>query len=305
MQGAGGVGGLLSVADSVTGDLWYSSFDANGNVSEYLDDMGAVVAHYEYSPFGRVIATSGSPDDFAFRFSTKYQDDETDLLYYGFRYYNPETGRWMSWDPIEERGGLNLYAFVGNDGVNKWDLLGMVKDGDSCASDLLWTVDTSDIKFSLTVSLWAGSYTAQDPDSYIKNFIIDSAKDDAKKIAESKSRLYKYYRGAVKVIDKWSTAFKIAVGSLSSHGASFQNAEMTVNFLCCVCNEDGVSTWRKLSVSRSDDADNFPLRLTNSSDRSQIVNVIIGVMSSTAGAVVKKCKGLDNNHDAPLRFAKL
>ncbi len=124
MQGAGGVGELLSVADSVTGDLWYSSFDTNGNVSEYLDDMGAVVAPHEYSPFGRVIASSGSPDNFAFRFSTKYQDDETDLLYYGFRYYDPETGRWASRDPIEERGGLNLYGFVGNDGVNQWDYLG-------------------------------------------------------------------------------------------------------------------------------------------------------------------------------------
>jgi RHS repeat-associated protein len=35
-----------------------------------------------------------------FRFSTKYQDDETDLLYYGYRYYNAGTGRWLSRDPI-------------------------------------------------------------------------------------------------------------------------------------------------------------------------------------------------------------
>lgn len=35
------------------------------------------------------------------------------------------TGRWPSRDPIQERGGVNLYGFVGNDGVNKWDLLGM------------------------------------------------------------------------------------------------------------------------------------------------------------------------------------
>ncbi len=39
-----------------------------------------------------------------FRFSTKYQDDETDLLYYGYRYYNASTGRWNSRDPIEEWG---------------------------------------------------------------------------------------------------------------------------------------------------------------------------------------------------------
>ncbi|MFC7339533.1 RHS repeat-associated core domain-containing protein [Haloferula chungangensis] len=44
---------------------------------------------------------------------------------YGFRYYDPVTGRWPSRDPIEERGGVNLYGFVGNDGVNKFDLFGL------------------------------------------------------------------------------------------------------------------------------------------------------------------------------------
>jgi len=39
-------------------------------------------------------------DDFPLRFSTKYHDDETDLVYYGLRYYNPELGRWVSRDPI-------------------------------------------------------------------------------------------------------------------------------------------------------------------------------------------------------------
>ncbi|MCH8540526.1 MAG: RHS repeat-associated core domain-containing protein [Opitutales bacterium] len=47
------------------------------------------------------------------------------VSYYGFRYYDPETGRWPSRDPIEEQGGLNLYGFVGNDGVNLWDVLGL------------------------------------------------------------------------------------------------------------------------------------------------------------------------------------
>jgi RHS repeat-associated protein len=46
------------------------------------------------------------------------------VAYYGYRYYDPKTGRWPSRDPIEEEGGINLYGFVGNDGVNKWDLLG-------------------------------------------------------------------------------------------------------------------------------------------------------------------------------------
>jgi hypothetical protein len=43
---------------------------------------------------------------------------------YLYRYYDPLTGRWPSRDPIEERGGVNLYGFVGNDGVNWTDILG-------------------------------------------------------------------------------------------------------------------------------------------------------------------------------------
>ncbi len=50
---------------------------------------------------------------------------KTGLAHYGYRYYDPVTGRWPSRDPIGERGGLNLYGFVGNDGVNRWDLLGL------------------------------------------------------------------------------------------------------------------------------------------------------------------------------------
>jgi hypothetical protein len=46
------------------------------------------------------------------------------VSFYGYRYYDPVTGRWPSRDPIEEEGGINLYGFVNNDGVNNWDLLG-------------------------------------------------------------------------------------------------------------------------------------------------------------------------------------
>jgi RHS repeat-associated protein len=52
--------------------------------------------------------------------------DETDQLYYGYRYYSASVGRWLSRDPIGERGGLNRYGFVGNDSVDYLDRLGLV-----------------------------------------------------------------------------------------------------------------------------------------------------------------------------------
>jgi len=44
---------------------------------------------------------------------------------YGYRYYDPLTGRWPSRDPIGEKGGKNLYGFVGNRGSNSIDFLGL------------------------------------------------------------------------------------------------------------------------------------------------------------------------------------
>jgi RHS repeat-associated protein len=81
----------------------------------------------------------------------KYCDDETDLVYYGYRYYNPTAGRWLSRDPIGEKGfqvfnrlrsrprngDVNPYVFVGNDSVNRWDPLGMCCKCKSVARDFV------------------------------------------------------------------------------------------------------------------------------------------------------------------------
>jgi hypothetical protein len=61
------------------------------------------------------------------------------VTHYGYRYYDLVTGRWPSRDPIEERGGVNLYGFVGNDGVSRWDFLGLAtRDGHHIIPVSLW-----------------------------------------------------------------------------------------------------------------------------------------------------------------------
>ncbi len=56
--------------------------------------------------------------------STKTKAFEGVVMYYGYRFYDPETGRWPSRDPIEEMGGLNLYGFCYNDSFGWFDDLG-------------------------------------------------------------------------------------------------------------------------------------------------------------------------------------
>ncbi|MBV6501932.1 MAG: hypothetical protein CJBNEKGG_04491 [Prosthecobacter sp.] len=141
-QGAGGVGGLVLVKQppATVNNSQLSStsalapcYDGNGNILAYMDcATGAVVQRMEYDAFGNelsldsVLYGGGSSTlEVPFRFSTKYTDAETNLSYYGFRYYSAEMGRWLSRDPIEEEGGINLYGMVRNDTVQGLDNLGL------------------------------------------------------------------------------------------------------------------------------------------------------------------------------------
>jgi RHS repeat-associated protein len=123
---AGGVGGLLALRVADSSKTLLPICDGHGNIMGLVDsDTGTVVAEYEYSPFGETLrATGPMADQNPFRFSTKYTDSETGLLYYGLRYYDPVTGRWPSRDPIGEQGGLNLYGFNWNNPLSWIDVLG-------------------------------------------------------------------------------------------------------------------------------------------------------------------------------------
>lgn len=125
LQGAGGIGGLVSILNSDS-CLLTPAFDANGNVTELVSTNGAIVAHYEYDPYGKATAMEGAQArSNPYRFSSKYTDDETGLVYYGYRFYSPTLGRWISRDPIGENGGLNVSAFLVNEPVARSDNRGL------------------------------------------------------------------------------------------------------------------------------------------------------------------------------------
>jgi RHS repeat-associated protein len=148
LEAAGGIGGLLAVEQvevgggtgqgGVDAGNYVFAYDGNGNVVQVLDwaaasAPAAIVAKYEYDPYGNVVASGG---DYAavnpFRFSTKYWDDETGLGYWGYRYYSSRMGRWVSQDPIGNGAEHALYLYGLNRPSAAVDALGLCTIGDAC-----------------------------------------------------------------------------------------------------------------------------------------------------------------------------
>ena len=129
-QGAGGIGGLLwanlpQASNTQARGSHFVAFDGNGNVAALLNAQTAQVsAEYEYGPFGETIrATGPAAAENVFRFSAKYTEAESGLLYYGFRYRNLVF--WLSRDPMGLRGSLGLYVVVLNRPVDNVDPVGL------------------------------------------------------------------------------------------------------------------------------------------------------------------------------------
>ena len=90
----------------------YYTHDGNKNVSEVVAENGDVAAHYEYAPFGAIVAQRGTTDsDNPWRFSNEYADDDTGTVYYNYRHYEPVTGRWLRRDILHPIACLNPYGF--------------------------------------------------------------------------------------------------------------------------------------------------------------------------------------------------
>jgi RHS repeat-associated protein len=100
--------------------------DGNGNIVGVVNGgTGRISATLVYSPFGELIARDGDAERDRYGFSTKWGDGDTGSKYYGYRFYSAEMGRWLNRDPIGEEGGVNLYGFIGNNGTNRYDVLGL------------------------------------------------------------------------------------------------------------------------------------------------------------------------------------
>ena len=143
LQGAGGVVGLQWAVNHQTGETHAPEYDGNGNIVRWTALAGGAESFAElgYAPFGGELVSFQNRPDIPFGFSTKYRDAETGLLYYGYRYYNPQTGRWLNRDPIGELGGVNLYVYSRNSPIDTIDLLGLEPLTDEIMGEILEDID--------------------------------------------------------------------------------------------------------------------------------------------------------------------
>ena len=157
-QGAGGIGGLLARTDNgllAIGDSRASAFyhcDGNGNVTALIGTNQLVAARYSYDPFGNTLSASGPlAGANLYRFSSKEFHPNSGLVYYLYRFYDPNLQRWLNKDPLGERGGLNLFSFVGSDPINGSDFFG------ECPLALPLLVPVAEAALDTLVAVLAGT----------------------------------------------------------------------------------------------------------------------------------------------------
>ncbi len=107
----------------MSGVEYYLS-DALGSSLALTDATGSLRTTYTYEPFGRT-ASTGSLSASPFQFTGR-DNDSPGLYYYRTRYYDPARGRFMTEDALGLVGGINLYAYVGNDPLGGTDPLGLL-----------------------------------------------------------------------------------------------------------------------------------------------------------------------------------
>ena len=105
--------------------VYYYHNDHLGTPQILTNDSQAIAWKAVYTPFGEAVPSIQTVEN-PFRFPGQYYDPETGLHYNYFRYYNPQTGRYITPDPIGLEGGINLFTYVASNPMNWIDYFGLV-----------------------------------------------------------------------------------------------------------------------------------------------------------------------------------
>ncbi len=105
------------------GQTFYYHADWLGSVMGLTDTNQTLVQSYGYDGFGNLNQPGAIQNPYTY--TGRQYDAETGLYYYRARYYDPKTGRFLQQDPIRFRGGVNFYAYVGNNPIKYRDPYGL------------------------------------------------------------------------------------------------------------------------------------------------------------------------------------
>jgi len=127
-----------------SGTDYYYTKDHLGSIREMLNSSGSIVARYSYDPYGRTTLVSGT-NLATFQYDHYYVHSTSGLYLTRYRAFDPNTGRWLSRDPIAEQGGLNLYGYVRDDPTNAWDLTGLCS---CCVAEAQAVLNAANVLYS-------------------------------------------------------------------------------------------------------------------------------------------------------------
>jgi len=116
------------------GSNFFYHADGLGTVTELTDGSGATAQSYAYDAWGNIIQQTGAVEN-PYTYTGREFDAETGLYYYRARYYDSKIGRFLQKDPIGFRGGVNFYAYVGNNPIRFKDPFGQSCDTDKCKGE--------------------------------------------------------------------------------------------------------------------------------------------------------------------------
>ena len=103
---------------------WFAyGWDLTKNICEVFGSSGYIRTAYVYSPYGKV-STTGNVDQ-NLQWSSEIRDSEIALVYYNYRYYNPNEGNWLTRDYLGEKSSFMLSRYLDNAPIIYFDRLGL------------------------------------------------------------------------------------------------------------------------------------------------------------------------------------
>ena len=195
------------------------------------------------------------------------------MAYYGYRYYDPKTGRWPSRDPIGERGGMNLYGFVGNSCLNESDFLGLCEKG-----------KIKDVKVTVQVQTGgANTFSGGNSNEKFKKLVTDG------NTAGATEELRRWSEGLARGISQVSQAFGMGnyIRELQG-GLVMTDAKVSASAKCCLCKDNRLQ-WSNVEGEGNWDGGSGSSLLSESS-RKTFVDGMYEAALEAAQDIVGECQ---------------